>query len=505
MKIRVVFASAGMHRNPLRVLRHCFVLSLLSISLVACNTVGPTYQLPQQAVIQRADAARPFIEVKKAKENIYQQIPLPAHWWRLYRTPALDQLIEKAFAANTDVRIAAANLLRVRAIQDETEAATQPVFGVNAAPGVGRSSAAAKGLKAALPNGTVHEAGVSVAYQFDLVGKLARAIEASDADTQAAQAAYDLVRVTIAADTARAYADICSSRHQMQVAQKSIDLQQQFLGLTEQRLQAGRGTTLDTSLARAQLAQLRSVVPPLQAQNHAAQYRLAVLTGELPGALSADVIGCDTMPRLTSALPVGDGAALLRRRPDIRQAERGLAAATAHIGIVTAELYPSISFGFSAGSTGTLPQFGATNAFHWNLGPLLSWTVPSTGTARSHIAQAEAATQAALARFDGVVLNSLREAETALTVYSHESARHAELMEAKKQNVIAAEQAHTLFQYGRTDFLNALEADRMLAAAESALAVSEAQLATDQINLFMSLGGGWETGDDVLVHASNSQ
>lgn len=457
--------------------------------LAGCGTVGPDYRVPSSAAINRPGASAPLLG---AAEAPFQASVLPPEWWRLYQDPTLDRLIQQALAANTDLRIALANLARVRALQDEMEVAAGPTVGVGAAPAYGRGSAAAKGRSDSLAAGFSHDAGVNASYQVDLFGKIARAVEAAGADTQAAQAGYDLARMMVVADTARAYVDACAAAHQMTVAQGAIDLQGKFVELTGQRVQAGRGTALDTSRARGQLEQLRAGFPTLRAQQRTAQYRLAVLTGDVPAALDAQVAQCKVAPRLTSPIPVGDGVALLRRRPDIRQAERALASASARIGVATAELYPSISLGLSAGSTGTLAQFGASNAMRWSLGPLISWTLPSTGSTHSRIAQAEAGSAMALARFDGIVLNALRDVETALTVYARELDRHAALTAARDQDALASNQARTLFRAGRTDFLTTLDADRTLAAAEGSLALSEAQLSSDQVNLFLALGGGWE-------------
>jgi len=221
-----------------------------------------------------------------------------------------------------------------------------------------------------------------------------------------------------------------------------------------------------------------------------------VLTGEVPGKFPQAVAQCAKVPQLAAAIPVGDGAALLRRRPDIRQAERTLASATARIGVATAELYPQISLGLTAGSTGGLSGFGEGNTFRYSLGPLISWTIPSTGTARVHIEQAEASTVAALARFDGVVLNALREAETALTAYARELDRNAALKAARDQSALASQQAAKLYRFGRTDFLTTLDAERTLASAQAAVAASDAKLASDQVGLFLALGGGWEKVDE---------
>jgi NodT family efflux transporter outer membrane factor (OMF) lipoprotein len=461
----------------------------LAAALAACGTVGPNYKVPEQAVIKRAQAGAPFLG---AAEAMYKPEPLPAQWWRLYQDPVLDKLIQQALSANTDLRVAAANLARTRAVAQETGDGSKPVVSVGAAPGVGRSSGAAKGSPTALHDVWSYDTGVSVSYQADMFGKIARAMESANADTQAAQAGYDLVRVTVAADTARAYADACSAVRQMTVAQQSVDLQQKFVALTDQRTRAGRGTAIDGARARSQLAQLQAALPPLQAQHRTAHYRLAALTGLTPGEMNMHLLQCQAAPRLTTQIPVGDGAALLRRRPDIRQAERSLASATARIGVATADLYPSTSLGMSAGSTGLLDHFGAANAFRWSLGPLISWTLPSTGSAHSRIAQAEAGTDGALAHFDGVVLNALKEVESAMTVYARELDRNAALKTARDESALASEQSHRLYQYGRTDFLSVLDADRTLAATDAAWAASDAQLAGDQIALFLALGGGWE-------------
>jgi NodT family efflux transporter outer membrane factor (OMF) lipoprotein len=323
-------------------------------------------------------------------------------------------------------------------------------------------------------------------------GRIRRALEAAEADQDAAQAAADMAHVTVAADTTRAYVDACTAGYQFKVAQDSVDVQQRFVKLTAERMQRGRGIAIETTRAQAQLDQLRANLPPLEARRRVALYRLAVLTGEVPGQFPAEVARCATPPLITAPVPVGDGAALLRRRPDVRQAERQLAAATARIGVATAELYPNISLGASVGMVGMANQFNDANTWKFSLGPLISWNLPSTGSARVHIAEANANTVGALARFDGVVLNALRETESALTIYARELDRNSALRAARDQSALAARQSARLYQFGRTDFLSQLDADRTLATAESGLAASDAQLAADQVQLFLALGGGWE-------------
>jgi outer membrane protein TolC len=192
-------------------------------------------------------------------------------------------------------------------------------------------------------------------------------------------------------------------------------------------------------------------------------------------------------------VPVGDGAALLRRRPDIRQAERGLAAATARIGVAVAGRYPRIRLGLSTQSAGALSGFGRADTFSWSLGPLISWTLPNNGIADAQVAQAEAGTRQALAHFDGVVLNALRETETTLDAYARELDRRAALQAARDEAASVAQQARRLYEGGKLGHLEALDAERALAAGESALAASEAALVDQQVQLFLALGGGWES------------
>jgi NodT family efflux transporter outer membrane factor (OMF) lipoprotein len=465
-------------------------LTVLASALAACTTVGPNYQVPQDAVVQRPAANAPFVG---ASEPAFKSDPLPANWWRLYQDPVLDGLIAKAFAANTDLRVAAANLERAHAVVEEVEEKTRPDIEASVAPQYGRIAGASLGIPETLPKAGLYEGDIRVSYQVDMWGRIRRAIEAVEADQDAAQAASDLAHVTVAADTTRAYAEACSAGYQLKVAQGSIELQQQFVKLTAERIRRGRGTALESSRAQAQYEQLRANLPPLEARRRVALYRLAVLTGDVPSQFPQAVANCATPPRVLAAIPVGDGAALLRRRPDIRQAERQLAGATARIGVATAELYPNISLGASFGGVGLNSQFNDANTWKFSLGPLITWNIPSTSSARSHIAESKAATSGALARFDGVVLNALRETESALTIYARELDRNAALRAARDQSALAARQSAKLYQFGRTDFLSQIDADRTLATAESALAVSDAQLAADQVQLFLALGGGWES------------
>ena len=463
---------------------------MLALALAGCTTVGPDYQVPAGSVVQRQAAQGAFLE---AQSGVFQQQAVSGHWWRLYNDPVLDGLVEKALSANTDLRVASANLERAQAAVQESQAQQQPTVGVNASPTFGHVSGLQE-LQPGIdpPNRWSYSAGASVSYQLDLFGQIRRAVEAASGDAQAAQAAYDATRVTVAAETARAYANMCAAGMQLASAQHSVQVQKESLDAVSRLQRAGRGTTLDVTRARSQLEQLQANLPPFQAQQRTALYRLAALTGQTPNEIPASLLQCAAAPRLTDTIPVGDGAALLRRRPDIRQAERTLAASTARIGVATADLYPKITLGLSGASGGPASKFGDRGTFGWSVGPLISWTLPNTGAVQARIAEAEANTKAAVARFDATVLNALRETESALVVYARQLDRDASLRAARDQSAEAASQARQLFQYGKTDYLTVLDAERTLATNESALAASQAELSSDQIAVFLALGGGWE-------------
>ncbi|NDL61590.1 efflux transporter outer membrane subunit [Enterobacteriales bacterium SAP-6] len=477
----------------------CTVLFALS-GLNACSLapVGPDYHPPASPLVTRAGslplADKSMNPSPNAATAPVSSRPLPDRWWQLYQDPRLDRLVGQALAQNTDLRVAMANLEREQALLREAGSAQNPTLSVNAKPYYGHPS----GLSVLQPdyvpdNAWRYDSGLNLSYQVDLFGQIQRAIEAANADSEAAQAALDLVRINVAANTARAYAEICATGLRLQTARRSIDLQRQSVELTARLLQAGRTGELDTARARAQLQQLSATLPPLLAQRQNALYRLATLTGALPQDFPRDVADCVAPPRIRQLIPLGDGAALLRRRPDIRQNERQLAAATARVGVAMADLYPKITLGLAGSSAGLISGAGEKDTYGWSLGPLISWTIPNNGAAQARIAQAQAATKGDLARFDGAILTALREVETALNNYAQELDRLQALRDAGKETRDVAEKTRRLYSSGKIGYLDVLDAERSLADSDAALAQSQAQLADDRVLLFLALGGGWET------------
>jgi len=450
---------------------------LAALALAGC-VVGPDHRDPRPG----APAQAPFVS---AASPAFTGDEPPGQWWRLFGDPLLDSLVEEALRANTDLRVAAANLRRARAVLRETRAGRLPSTEISASASYGQEPGG--------DAGDLYDAGIDIGYQVDLFGRIARAIQASRADAEAVQAAFDLSRITVAAETARAYADACSAGRQLSVARETVRIQERTFDLTRRLFEGGRGTALETSQAGSLLDQNRAAIPTLEALRRTALFRLAVLTGRPPADFPAAVAGCETPPALAAPIPVGDGAALIARRPDIRAAERSLAAATARVGVATADLYPNITLGLSAGSTALSPGgLVSGDGLRFSLGPLISWTFPNVAAARSRIAQAEASAEGALATFDGTWLRALEETESALTRYASELDRLATLRRARAQGAEAARIARLRYQAGREPFQIVLDAERAIAETDAAVAQSEAVLSDNLVTLFLALGGGWQ-------------
>ncbi|MEE4686990.1 efflux transporter outer membrane subunit [Pseudomonas alliivorans] len=463
-----------------------------SALLSACQMVGPDYELPKDGAINRPD-----LQGELAGQSVNAvSAPVPAHWWRLYRDPKLNELVRQAMASNTDLRIAAANLQRSRYQGAEADAAGG--FTHSAKVGAQRlqESGEAFLLPDKVPVANVGDIGLTTSYQFDLFGTLQRGIEAAQANIDASQAAADTARITVVADVVRAYTQVCAANEEHDIARESLDLQQQSVKLNQRLRDAGRGDETQVTRSQTQFKSLRAELPRYEAQRQAALFRLSMLLARPVEQLPAGISTCNELPHIAQVMPVGDGAALLKRRPDIRQAERHLAMSTAQIGVATGELYPDISIGANIGTVGMIENLGKPAANRWGFGPLLSWTIPSNGS-RARIHQAEASAQASLARFDGVVLNAIRETQTGLAQYTALLDRRDALKDAEQSAKEAADQTHRFYQAGRASFLADLQATRTYTDVRAQLAEANTEVAMGQINLFLALGGGWEK-DEVV-------
>jgi len=470
------------------------LLNSVALLAVAGCAVGPNYVAPKTAGPTGFVSAAPAIAA---------QAPPPAQWWKLYNDPALNSLVQDALTQNTDLQVAAANLAQARALLNQARAGLFPSTSLTAGDTYGRTATAdyldsVLGKKA--PNEWIYSAGLDVSYEVDLFGRVRRSIEAAKANAAALAAAEDFVRVTVAAETTRAYADACAFGEEVSVAQQSVSVVQQGYDITVRQRDAGGLSDFDVAREATLLAQAKAIVPSLEGQRRSSLYQLAVMTGRTPESFSTTADACKVPPFLNQPVPVGDGNALLRRRPDVRQAERTLASATARIGVAVADLYPTVTLGGSVSAAA--PQIGGLGQYQnvaFGVGPLINWTFPNTLVAQAEIQQAKAQASGDLASFNGVVLNALKEIEQALATYGGELDRHTALSNARDQSAEASRLAGVRFQAGSASFLDVLDAQRTLVQTQTDLAASDAALVNDQITLFKALGGGWEDAPKVAA------
>lgn len=459
-------------------------LSSLSALAVSACAVGPDYVASPPSPA----SSGPFLS---ADRSAFTPTALPADWWRLYNDPVLDRLVGDALSANTDLRQAVARVERARASLRGARADRLPQSSVSASTTYGRLP------ESQVPAGAKREdwsndVGLGIAYEVDLFGRVTRENEAARADLAASQADADAARVMVVADTTRAYADAASGAARLRVAREIVDLLDRSLDLTRKRHAEG----LEDGLAVARIATLReqraAEIPALEAERQAALFRLATLTGRAPPELPPIAGERSVAIEIEQPLPVGDGAQLLARRPDVRAAERRLAADTARIGVATADLYPRITFGASLGSTG--PDLGdifTGGPLRWLLGPLLSWAFPNQEAVRARIDAAQADAKGSLAAFDGTVLTALQETETALSNYAGAIDGRRALQAASEQAERAARIVRSQQREGTVNSLDRLDAERTLAEAKAQLAEQDARVSDAQIDVFRALGGGW--------------
>jgi len=465
-----------------------FLLAAASAATLAACAAGPDYAPPATP----ASAAAPFVG---SGAPAVTGDAIADDWWRLYRDPVLDRLVADAVAANKDLGVATARLARARALLREAGSARAPATAVGAGTTYGRQPREQRAPGSDREAWTF-DAGFGVAYEVDLFGRVARGVEAARGDAAAAAADLDAARIAVIAETVRAYADAGSAAERLGVAERTVALLDDGARLTAKRFEAGRASRLDLSRVVALRERQAALLPPLRAERDAALFRLATLTGRPPADLPPEVGRRATSPRVDAPIGVGDGRALIARRPDVRAAERRLAAETARIGVATADLYPRISLGGSVGSTGSsLGDLFGAGPLRWLVGPLLDWSVPNRSAGRARIAAAEASAQEALALFDKAVLTALEETETALSAYANELDRRTALAAARDEARRAAGIARAQLREGRADSLAVIDAERTLAENEFELAASTGRIATAQVDLFRALGGGWRSPD----------
>jgi NodT family efflux transporter outer membrane factor (OMF) lipoprotein len=461
-------------------LRELIAAALMGTALTGC-AAGPAPRVPTPP----ASAQAPFIG---APAGTLPGGEPAAAWWRLYEDPVLDDLVVRALAANTDLRIAVANLKAAEAVLSESRNARLPQTTLSANAGYGRDQAPAPSND----ERTVYGGGLDVAYEADLFGRVSRSIEAARADAEAESFARAAVQVRVAAAVTQAYLSACTAAETIASIRTSVALTGESARLVGLQERSGAAAVLDVARAEAQLAETRASLAPAEAARASALYELAALLGLSPREVPEAASRCAAAPEPRGPIAIGDGAGLLRRRPDVAQAERRLAAATARVGVATADLYPRITIGASVSQVGG-DGIEGDQGFSFGVGPLLSVAFPNMGAGRARVRQADARAEAALASFDGVVLTALKEVEQALSAYDGALRRRSDLRTAEARADQVFRLADQRYRVGAIANLDLIVAQNELVRLRLARTQADQEAALQRVDLFRALGGGWQT------------
>ncbi|NPW34591.1 efflux transporter outer membrane subunit [Pseudomonas aeruginosa] len=462
--------------DPVRGLGMAFVV----LSLAGC-AVGPRYDQP----------ALPAVAVMALpQEERYDSARFELLWWRQFEDPVLERLVERSQEGNRDIRAAFARWRVARALRDDVANDRFPTVTSRASADIGKGQL--PGLTETRINQERYDLGLDTAWELDLFGRIRHQLESSEARSEAAEADVQQLQVSLIAELVDAYGTLRGAQLRERIAQSNLGNQRNSLDLTQQRRASGVGAELDVLRAQARLQATQAQIPGFQSDAARARHRIAVLLGMRPDELSEN-LSPQALPAITKALPIGDPADLLRRRPDIRAAERRLAGSIAEVGVATADLFPRVSlsgfFGFTAGRGS---QLASSASKAWSVAPVLTWSAFDLGSVRARLRAAEAGSEVALAQYEQQVLLALEEAANAFSDYGKRQERLAALMSRSDASRGAVQLASIQYQEGVVDFLVLLDAEREQLAAEDAQAEAEVELYRGIVAIYRALGGGWQ-------------
>lgn len=460
----------------------------LLLGPAAC-AVGPDYE-PPRPELPESWGARDEAPEGAAGRARAQAADL-AEWWTAFGDPALASLARRALEGSLDLRESAARVREARALRGVAQGGLLPE--VSGRAGYERLRWSERGL---FPTDgedfDFYQTGFDASWEIDVFGGRRREREAADADLGAALEALRDVRVSLVAEVARNYVELRALQARLEVARRTLEAQRRTAELVRARVEAGRAAELDGVRARGQAEATEAILPELEAAARRAIHRLGVLLGREPGALVAELSAPAPVPAPPPEIPIGLPADLLRRRPDIRRAERELAAATARVGVATADLYPRF---FLAGSFGVesleSSDLLTAAARAWSFGPSIRWPLFQGGRIRANVEAHDARREQAEIRFERAVLGALRDVEDALVTLGREQARRAALARAADSRRRAVELAGRQYAEGLADFLSVLDAERALYETEDLLVRSQEAAAAAAIALYKAVGGGW--------------
>lgn len=460
--------------------------SLFLLLLAGC-AAGPDYHAPKPATPAAWDAGT----------NTAATV---VEWWKTFHDAELDSLITRAVKANHDLRRAEARLAEARALRNGAYWDLGPAVTGAGAWTDKRTSKNARPAAGADLHTVTYDAHFDARWELDVFGGKRRAVEAALAAFRSIEEDRRDVWISVIAEVARNYLDVRGAQQRHVIAQKNIAAQTEAVAIARARFNGGLTSELDVKQAETLLATTQAQVPAIETTRQQATYRLGVLLGQLPESLVAELAATAPLPPVPPTVPVGLPSELLRRRPDVRRAERDLAAATANIGIETAELFPK----FSLLGTGGLQSFSAGDWFtygsrYWSAGPTVTWRVFDFGRIRAQVKAATARQEQALVGYEQTVLGAFADVEGALAAYANERARRQALTEAVASSRRAVELANELYTKGLGNFLNVLDAQRSLFQLEDQLVESDRAVTVNLVALYKALGGGWELAEPVAL------
>ncbi len=449
-------------------------------------TVGPNYQAPKINVAEQWATPLSHGEMKGAVDL--------SIWWKKFNDPDLDLLMTKAMESNYDLRLAQARVREARAQRDVAYGGLWPTIKTIASYSRNRWG---KNSFPPLPpttpfNFNEYNAGFDAAWEIDIFGGTRRAVEAANAEVDAAQYGQRDVLISLLAEVARSYIQLRGFQQRLTITHQNIKVQQETFDLTKSRFQHGLSSDLDVQEARGILAQTQAQVPLLETGIQESVYHLAVLIGQEPEALMDELSEEKSIPLTPPQVPVGLPSDLLQRRPDIQKAERGLAAATSHIGEAQSDLFPK----FSLTGGGGIESLSTSNWFDYasrygSIGPSVQWEIFEAGRIRAQVRVQNARQEEALDDYQQTILAALQDVEGALTNYAKEQVRHQSLSESLDAQTQALDLSTKLYKSGLVDFIRVLDSERALYLAQDALVQSNQAVSVDLVQLYKALGGGW--------------
>lgn len=474
--------------------RLCIFAMAFVVGAAGCE-VGPKYDPP------KTDLPAGFATTQPTTKP--SSVPDIEHaawidWWAKFNDQELDSLISRSVAANHELKIAVARVQEVRAAERVAQSRLYPTIDISAAFVKTRGSAAGYGFPWGLPgaDSSLYHLGFDATYEVDLFGGVRRSIEAAKASTEATEDERRGVQVTVMGEVAREYISLRALQARLAIANQNLADQRRTLAIVQKRLKNGLAPNFDLVRASAQVDATESSIPPLESGIQETIYALSVLLGKDPPVLTSELVADAPIPPVPPQVPVGLPSELLKRRPDVMEAERLLAAATAVQGVATSDLFPHLILGGTAGvesqkANELFSQHNPSSGFYL-AGPVADWTIFDGGQRLANVDRAKAQVVQAINAYDATVLRALQEVDSALVAYAHDQVRRGSLDTLVSENQRAVNIAQAEYSNGIIDLLDVLEVQRNLYASQDALAQATQTVSTDLVAIYKALGGGWE-------------